>query len=504
MNRSSTGKVHFNLIEPEALTILTRVNSLLTGLGVKAYLVGGFVRDVILERKTADIDIAINADALEIAPEVARALGGKYVLLDEENRVGRVVLLGKSPSGRQWQLDFSTVRGSIGQDLALRDFTIDAMAVELAQVVAQTRLAQLIDPFQGGDDLNQGVVRVVSASAFASDAARLLRAVRLAAELGFSIHRETEKLIKSHSHLIATVARERVREELLQLLTFPGAGQIVYLDELGLLTAMIPELAETKGVAQPKEHNWEVFDHSLAAVAAVDFLLKQGTWEYGGDEILKVVPWSAVLAKHFELKVSYGSNRRLMLKLAALLHDIAKPQAKTIEPGGRMRFLGHGQQGALVAAGILERLRFSSKEIKLVEMMIRHHLRPMQMGQNEFPTSRAIYRYFRDTEGASFDILYLSLADHLATRGPNLDLTQWRGHAQIVDYILTQRFQEESQVIPPKLVSGHDLSNIFKMKPGPKMGEVLEALREAQAAGKVATRDEALAYIEQLLTPSKR
>jgi len=488
VNQSYTPKVHFNLIEPEALTILTRVSSLLTGLGVKAYLVGGFVRDVILARKTADIDIAITADALEIAPEVAKAMGGKYVLLDEENRVGRVVLLGKSPSWRQWQLDFSTFRGSIEQDLALRDFTINAMAVELAQVVAQTRPAELIDPFQGGDDLNQGVVRVVSASAFASDAARLLRAVRLAAELGFSIHRETEKLIKSHAHLIATVARERVREELLQLLAFPGAGQIVYLDELGLLTAMIPELAETKGVAQPKEHHWNVFDHSIATVAAVDFLLKQGTWEYGGDEVLKVVPWSAVLAKHFELKVSYGSNRRLMLKLAALLHDIAKPQA----------------QGALVAAGILERLRFSSKEIKLVEMMIEHHLRPMQMGQNEFPTRRAIYRYFRDTEGASFDILYLSLADHLATRGPNLDLAQWRGHAQIVDYILTQRFQEESQVIPPKLVSGHDLSNIFKMKPGPKMGEVLEALREAQAAGKVATRDEALAYIEQLLTPSKR
>lgn len=504
MNRSSMQKVHFNLIEPEARAVLTRVSSLLTGLSVKAYLVGGFVRDVILERETADIDFAISADALEIAPQLARALGGKYVLLDEENRVGRVVWIGKSPSGRQWQLDFSTFRGSIEQDLALRDFTIDAMAVELAPVVAQTRLAELIDPFHGGDDLKWGVVRVVSASAFASDAARLLRAVRLAAELRFSIHRKTEKLIKSHAHLVDTVARERVREELLQLLTFPGAGQIAYLDELGLLTAMIPELAETKGVAQPKEHYWNVFDHSLATVAAVDFLLKQETWEYGGDEVLKVVPWSAVLSKHFEFKVSYGSNRRLMLKLAALLHDIAKPQAKTIEPGGRMRFLGHGQQGALVAAGILERLRFSSKEIKLVEMMIEHHLRPMQMGQNEFPTSRAIYRYFRDTEGTSFDILYLSLADHLATRGPNLDLAQWRGHAQLVDYILTQRFQQESQVIPPKLVSGHDLSRIFKMKPGPKMGEVLEALREAQAAGKVATRDEALAYIEQLLTPSKR
>lgn len=504
MKRGSTKPIHFELIEPEARAILSRVSRLLTRLGVRAYLVGGFVRDVVLGRETADIDIAITADALEVTPQVATTLGGKYVRLDEGNRIGRVVRLGKSPSGRQWQLDLSTFRGSLEQDLARRDFSIDALAVELAGVVEQAHPVPMIDPFHGADDLKRGVVRVVSASVFAADAARLLRAVRLAAELGFSIHRETERLIRDHAYLIATVAKERVREELLQLLTFPGAGQITYLDALGLLTAMIPELAEAKGVTQPREHHWDVFAHSLATVAAVDFLLRRGTWEHTAEEILKVVPWSAVLAKHFELRVSYGSNRRLMLKLAALLHDIAKPQAKTIEPGGRMRFLGHAQQGALVAADILERLRFSTKEMKLVEVMIRHHLRPMQMGQDEFPTSRAIYRYFRDTEGAGFDILYLSLADHLATRGPRLDLAQWCGHARVVEYILTQHFREESRVIPPKLVSGHDLSTVFKMKPGPKMGEVLEALREAQATGKVATRDEALTYIGRLLTPAEK
>ena len=153
---------------------------------------------------------------------------------------------------------------------------------------------------------------------------------------------------------------------------------------------------------------------------------------------------------------------------------------------------------------ILERLRFSGKEVKLVEAMVRHHLRPTQMSQNELPSRRAIYRYFRDTGEAGIDILFLSLADHLATRGPHLNLAQWRGHAQIVEYVLAQRFQEESLVTPPKLVNGHDLINIFGMSPGPELGQLLEAVREAQASGEIATRDEALAYVRDHLLSQVR
>ena len=491
------------LFEPEDSLILTRVSNFLTELDVKSYLVGGFVRDVLLGRSTADIDIAIAADALEIAPKIAIALDGKYVPLDKVNKVGRVVPVGKgtSSTGRQWQLDFSTFKGSIEQDLAQRDFTIDAMAVDLSQIISQP--PELIDPFNGQDDLQRGVLRVVAQSAFESDAARLIRAVRLAAELGFSIHRETENLIRRYSHLIASVAGERLREELLPLLAIPRARQILpYLDELGLLTAMIPELTQMKEVTQPKEHFWDVFDHSIETVAVVDFLLRQGTWEYASEEVLAVVPWSPELAQHFELEVSHGSTRRLLFKLAALLHDVAKPQAKTIEASGRMRFLGHAGEGASIAANILERLRFSAKEIKLVEVMIRHHLRPMQMSHDELPTRRAIYRYFRDTGDAGIDILFLSLADHLATRGPHLELADWREHAHVVEYVLSQRFEQESLVVPLKLVNGHDLIDIFGMSPGPKIGEVLEAVREAHAAGEIATREEALSYIGHLLTSS--
>ncbi len=495
-------------IEPSALLLLTKLSNLLAKQGIQSYVVGGFVRDVLLGRDTADIDIAVAADALEIAPKLATALGGKYVPLDRINRVARVILVNKGePSTKsQWKLDFSTVKGTIEQDLARRDFTIDAIAVNLSQLGKDYTDVPLIDPFNGWNDLHQGVIRTVAETAFESDAARLLRAVRLAAELGFSIDKETEALIQRQSYFITRVAGERIREELLRLLTVPQTGQLLpYLDKLGLITAMIPELAQTKGVEQPKEHFWNVFDHSLETVIAVDFLLRQGTWskgsgeEYTNEEVLATVPWSAELAQHFTLEVSSGSTRRLLLKLAALLHDVAKPQTKAIDAQGRMRFLGHAKEGAVITATILERLRFSAKEVKLAETLVRHHLRPGQMGQNEFPSHRAIYRYFRDTGEAGIDILFLSLADHLATRGPQLNMAQWQEHTKMVDYVLTQRFEQEALVVPPKLVDGHDLINIFGMSPGPTIGEFLEQVREAQASGELASREEALSYIREHL-----
>ena len=498
---------------PGALKLLSRVSHLLVGEGVQSYLVGGFVRDMLLGRDTADIDIAVAADALGIAPRIADALGGKYILLDEVNGIGRVVLADKGAvliEGK-WELDFSTLRGDIEQDLAQRDFTIDAMAIELEKINYQPNLphkqnqvtlslTELIDPFDGWDDVQQGVIRAVGETTFPADAARLLRAVRLAAELGFRIERDTEALIRRHCRLIAGVSGERIREELLRILAIPGAGQtLAYLDDLGLLTALIPELAPAKGVEQPTVHFWDVFDHSIQTVSAIEFLLRQGTWEYAGEEVLAAVPWSAALSQHLDQEVSSGSTRGSILKLAALLHDIAKPQTKTVDEDGRARFLGHPSEGAAMAAGILERLRFSTREIKLVEVMVRDHLRPGQMSNYGLPSNRAIYRYFRDTGDAGIDILFLSLADHLATRGPHLDLAQWQEHTQIAEHVLAERFKEESFTVPPKLIDGHDLINIFSLSPGPKIGELLEATREAQAAGEVTTREEALAYIERLL-----
>ncbi|MFC1955659.1 CCA tRNA nucleotidyltransferase [Chloroflexota bacterium] len=503
-------------VKPCTSLLLTRIGHFLAEEDVESYLVGGFVRDALLGRDTADIDIAVDADALEIASEAAKALGGKYIPLDKSNGVARVVLLdNEATAGGSWELDFSTIKGNIEQDLAKRDFTVDAMAIDIRKIIPEPSAIMpyekkeeitispdiLIDPFAGWNDLRQSVIRVVSETAFESDAIRLLRAVRLAAELGFSIDSETEELIKQHCHLIAGIAGERVRMELLRLLASPRTGQFLsYLDELGLLTAIIPEMIQAKGVSQPRVHIWDVFEHSIKTVRAAEFLLGQESWQYAGKEVLAAVPWSAELSEHFSQEVSGGSTRKTMLKLSALLHDVAKPQTKFIDEDGRAHFLGHTHEGATIAASILERLRFSVNEIKLAEVMVKNHLRPGQMSNYGLPSRRAIYRYFRDTGEAGIDILFLSLADHLATRGSSLDMAGWQIHTQLVKYVIAQRFEDNSTVMPPKLIDGHDLINAFSLVPGSRIGELLETVREAQAAGEVNTKEEAIACINHLLT----
>ena len=480
------------VVKPDASRLLTRISRYLARQGVNSYLVGGFVRDILLGRDTVDIDIAVDADALDIASGVAAALGGKFIALDDENGVGRVVL-----PDNEWQIDFTTLQGNIEQDLARRDFTIDALAIALDKVAS---IEDLLDPFHGLADLRQKTVRAVSDGVFEADAVRLLRAVRIAAELGFNIDKHTESLIRRHSALIAPVPGERVREELLRLLVLPGAAErLSYLDKTGLLTAIIPELAPSRGVEQPLMHVWDVFEHSIQSVGAVEFLLREGPWEHAIPSILDAVPWSDLLKEHFEEEIGHGSTRRSLLKLAALLHDIAKPQTKTIADDGRTRFLGHPQEGAAAAAAIMARLRFSHREIQLVELLVKYHLRPTQMTNEGTPTRRAIYRFFRDTGETGIDILFLSLADHLAARGLSLDEKYWREHTTITDYILKAHFEETGLAAPPRLIDGHDIMKAFGLAPGPQIGELLEALKEAQAAGEVNDRQEALQYMTRLL-----
>jgi hypothetical protein len=187
----------------------------------------------------------------------------------------------------------------------------------------------------------------------------------------------------------------------------------------------------------------------------------------------------------------------VILMLAALLHDLGKPAMKHFDEDGRMRFIGHAREGAAMAASIMQRLKFSSREAGMVERMVAYHMRPGQMASEGLPTHRAIYRYFRDAGDGGVDILFLGLADHLATRGPRLSLPEWKKHAQLVDYVLARYFDAQSAVVPPKLIDGHDIMRALGLGPGPRLGQLLEEVREAQAAGEVRTRGEALAYLKE-------
>ncbi len=485
----------------EAASLLNHVRDFLAAAGIRGYLVGGFIRDSLLERETRDIDIAVAADALDVSGGVADSLHGKRVILDESAGVARVVLPEESEGAGHWYLDFSTMRGSIQEDLERRDFTIDAMAMDLHDL-GHGLPAALIDPLSGAEDLNKHLIRAVSHHTFRDDPVRLIRGVRLAGEYGFAIEARTEaQLVEDHG-LIDQVAGERVREELCRILGVPHAASYLgYLDRLELLTAIIPELAAMKGVDQPREHYWDVFQHSIQTVAALEGMFDPSV----RPELLQLTPRLRSYAGRFEEEVAGGITRAILLKLAALLHDVAKPKTKFLEPDGRARFYGHTKEGALMSGAIMQRLRFGHREIRMVQKMIDSHLRLWQMGgEDGIPTRRAIYRYFRDTGDVSLEIMFLTLADFLATQGPELVLSDYRRHCGLVEYVLQQRDEDIAVVTPPRLVDGHDLMKTFGLTPGPTIGDLLEAVREAQGAGEIASREQALEFVRLRLTEGRK
>lgn len=481
-----------NLLVPASVAaMLARVGVPLEMMRTHAHVVGGLPRDMLLGRTTFDIDLVVPGGAMQIARSVADALGATFVPLDEAHQVARVVF---SEGERHWNLDFAAARGTIEQDLRARDFTVNAMAIAMDELGSGSPQVTVIDPVGGLADLDAKRLRAVSDGAFREDPARLLRAFRLAAELGFSMGHETETLLARDARLITSVARERIREELGRILeTDLTAATIREMDRRGVLGRVFPELTQCKGVEQPKEHFWDVFDHSVETVGAVERLLVALR---RGSDLLATLRFAPQVVEHVEESTGQGLSRGAALKLSALLHDVAKPQTKAIHENGRMRFLGHAQQGAAITDSILRRLRFSNRERETVCRMIAQHLRPGHLtNAPEAPTRRAIYRYFRDTADVAIDILLLSLADHLATRGEAFDEEGWLAHVGTTDYMLERWFADRDVVSPPKLIDGHVLMEKFGLAPGPEIGRLLESVREAQAAGEIATEQDALDFV---------
>lgn len=464
--------------------------------GVEAYVVGGTVRDALLGRPTRDIDLAVRGEAPAWARRVADALGGHFVVLDDVQAVARVVL--EEPAGVY--VDVAALQGTLEQDLRRRDFTVDALAVKLGA-------AEVIDVCGGLADLEARVVRMNGTDVFDADPLRLLRAARIASELGFAVEPATATAVRERSARVVEAAAERRRDELARILALAEVEPALrLLDGLGLLAALLPELMAGKGVSQPEQfHAYEVFEHNVRCVGAMDAMLAAarpddkraallwaGFWRWFGwcEESLR-----AYLAE----EMSEGRPRSALLKLAALLHDVAKPETRSVEPDGRVRFFGHSEAGAETARRIMRRLRFSTRETDFVVKLVAEHLRPVQLAQvGEAPTRRALYRFYRALGDAAPAVLLLALADAAAARGPDLTEAAWSSQAAYMNSLFVRSVQEEGIVEPPRLLTGHDVMSALGVPEGPLVGRLLEALREAQAAGEVGTREEALAFVREL------
>ena len=468
------------------------------------YLVGGAVRDRLMGRTRHDLDFVLSGDVLGLSRRVANALGGAYFPLDQERDTARVILAGQDD--KRQILDFAALRGpDLETDLRKRDFTINAMAVNLDD--PQT----LLDPLGGSADLRRGELRACSNSAFADDAVRILRAVRQAIEFELKILPETRRQMVQARLRLADVSSERIRDELFRILSAQQpATAFRILDRIGALEFVLPELSQLKGVEQPAPHIYDVWEHTLSVVQNLEKILNVLAPDYD-PEIASSLALGLISVKlgryrqqiHAHLGIQFTPDRALrpIVFLAALYHDVKKPATRSVQENNHIRFFKHDELGAETIMQRARELHLSNPEVERLKTLVRHHMRPLMLSQLEgLPTRRAVYRFFRDTGPAGVDICLLSLADCLGTYGAGLPQDKWEHQLDVVRYLLSAWWEQpEEKVFPPALVNGHDLMQALQLEPGPKIGVLLEAIREAQVTGQAETREQALEFARKFL-----
>lgn len=443
-------------------------------------IVGGFVRDWLLERTgERDVDLVVPGDPLPAARGLAAALGGTLVPLDPTT--ARIVF---SHAGERWHLDLARLRArDLEADLWGRDFTIDAMAVE-----AGPTGVRLLDPAGGRADLQQRVVRATSAAVFREDPLRLLRAVRLAAQLHFRIAEETQHAIRADALRLARASGERIRDELFKIFGCPQAAPLVpLLRDLGLLAPVIPEAAAMERVPASSPHRLPLWEHAVETLRSLEELLV--------DLRLHLSAQAEGLRQQLREPVEGEITRGALLKVFALLHDVGKPETRTVAPDGRVRFLGHEVRGAEILRRVAGRLRLGRRATDLLVAWERGHLRPIGLAQLPAVSSRARFRFFRDLGEDGVELLLHAVADVRATRGsgsPEAAAQLVLGR-ELLDY-WQGRFRPLRE---RPLVRGEEVMAQCGLPPGPLVGHLLERLNEAVAGGQVRTRDQALRLLAE-------
>jgi poly(A) polymerase len=468
------------------------------------YLVGGAVRDALLGKPSHDLDFVAASGSLKTARTLADRLGGAYYCMDQEFQIGRVVL---EREGQRMILDFSAMQGeTLEEDLRNRDFTINAMALDLQKPDV------IIDPLGGGIDLLKTRLQICSPTALEDDPVRVLRALRMAASYRLTIQPETRSALKSAVTLLPQVSIERLRDELFKILDAPSpSANLRVMGALGILDYLLPECAEMRGVTQSPPHISDVWDHSLHTVRRLEEVLRLLDKHYIHDNEEGGNLFSGVLSRrlgryreqisaHFTTLLNPERSLHALLVLAALYHDVTKPRHRT-EEHGRVRFIGHETSGAQVVRSRGEALRLSSVENARLEIIVREHMRPWQLAKiGELPSRRAVYRFWRAAEEAGVEICLLSIADLMAIYGHTLPQDVLEHHIEVVRVLLEAYWENPEQVKPQSLLNGDDLISLFGLEPGPRIGDLLESLWEAQAVGDVGNKDQAVEFIRKLVS----
>ena len=470
-------------LPPEIRTALERV---IERSGARLYLVGGTVRDCLLQRITHDLDIAADGPVLPLARLFREELGGGTVidLSGPDDEVIRVVWQGE-------QIDFSIFRAGVAtieEDLVLRDFTINAIAVSLLPGAA----ACLIDPTGGVADLRMKLIRHCL-GAFTADPVRMLRGYRLAAVLGFQLAAKTIDEVRANAPLIARGAAERISNEMRMIFASTRTAETLEaMHKIGLLRLLLPELYAGEGVKQPEFHHLDVLDHSLLALRMVEQVIAD-PGRYFTSGLSDIVEY---------LK---QEERVVCLKWAALMHDIGKPATKELsaEDSGRVTFYRHDEEGCRIFQRFAERSRWSSADTERTSGLINMHMHPFHLcnlQRDGQVTRRAALNICRRAGEDMPGLFLLAMSDSLASKG---EKKPEHMEEELAGLFTAVRDIYDDYIKPvlsgPRLVTGNDLIELFGLVPGPLFSEILNELEIARVEGAVDDRQKALRWVDAYL-----
>ncbi len=413
------------------------------------YLVGGTIRDILMGIEPQDYDFSVSGSGIEFARLVSRGIKGALVVLDEEEDEARVV-----KDDMVYDFIGLDARG-VTADLERRDFTINAMAVDLNTL-------EFLDPNEGMRDLKKRIIRPTTAQALVDDPLRILRGFRFALELGFKMQRDFFKLAKNIP--LKETAAERIGYELMRIMSARGSfDMILKIDQLGIFRQIFPE-------ALKLIEDFDLWGHSLKTYDAVEHLVEQGFFRNLEPE------FGEYFAK---------PDRVALCKLAGLFHDVAKPDTFLIKDG-EVHFYGHDTMGARMVEKIArQRLRLSRQATEILKKLVKEHMRLHLLATNPDLTDRAIRRFFRHLEEDWFGAMIIAWADGYATGGKTRHLE--RAFLRMIDLYREDRAKPKVE----RLVNGYDLIALG-MKPGPLFKHILQELLDLQLEGKIVEKSEAL------------
>jgi len=442
-----------------------------------AYIVGGYLRDLILQTETYDMDYAlIGVNVVQFAKDFAAKVGGYFVMLDEKNEIARVVMPDK-----KHHADFAKCVGNtIEQDLARRDFSINSMAYDI-------KTGKFIDIFGGYEDIKSKTIRIFDKKNIKDDPLRILRAYRFASKYDFKTEEKSQRILDENYKLMnsAKIAKERIRVEFLKLLEGKHSAEILQkMKENKFLYEIFEELEAQEKIPPNAHHHLNLIDHSIETVRQLEKLFEQK---------------SECLQNFIGGDLTTGISRIAFLKLAALLHDLGKPQTWEIDPENhRHRFIKHDEIGAEIAKKMLKRLKYSNNEIKYVTKLIKHHIYPSHILRSEV-TEKAIMRMFRRLEGETVDTILLAKADRLSARGVEItdEIVNKNLHGLCE---LLEKYKIAQKTLKPleKLLSGDEIMQILGINEGKMLGNIIKQLKEAQISGDIITKKDAISFIQNV------